>query len=71
MIMKMCWNLEPTERPTFSKISQMIEQLLGDQPDQEQVSLYERHLFVYLTPMFPELWDKTYEAPNKTSSLSL
>uniref|UniRef100_A0A672YWW4 receptor protein-tyrosine kinase n=1 Tax=Sphaeramia orbicularis TaxID=375764 RepID=A0A672YWW4_9TELE len=37
MIMKMCWNLEPTERPTFSKISQMIERLLGDQPEQEQL----------------------------------
>uniref|UniRef100_A0A665U0E4 receptor protein-tyrosine kinase n=1 Tax=Echeneis naucrates TaxID=173247 RepID=A0A665U0E4_ECHNA len=37
MIMKMCWNLQPTERPTFSKISQMIERLLGDQPEQEQV----------------------------------
>uniref|UniRef100_A0A8C9YNP2 receptor protein-tyrosine kinase n=1 Tax=Sander lucioperca TaxID=283035 RepID=A0A8C9YNP2_SANLU len=35
MIMKMCWNLEPTERPTFSKIAQMIERLLGDQPEQE------------------------------------
>ncbi|XP_071373460.1 macrophage colony-stimulating factor 1 receptor 1-like [Centroberyx affinis] len=37
MIMKLCWNLEPTERPTFSKISQMIERLLGDRPDQEQL----------------------------------
>uniref|UniRef100_A0A665U130 receptor protein-tyrosine kinase n=1 Tax=Echeneis naucrates TaxID=173247 RepID=A0A665U130_ECHNA len=37
MIMKMCWNLQPTERPTFSKISQMIERLLGDQPEQEQL----------------------------------
>ncbi|XP_037635499.1 macrophage colony-stimulating factor 1 receptor [Sebastes umbrosus] len=36
-IMKMCWNLEPTERPMFSKISQMIERLLGDQPEQEQL----------------------------------
>ncbi|XP_036403975.1 macrophage colony-stimulating factor 1 receptor [Megalops cyprinoides] len=36
-IMKMCWNLEPTERPTFSKIGQLIQKLLGDQPDQ----LYE------------------------------
>lgn len=36
--MKMCWNLEPTERPTFSKITQMIERLLGDQAEQEQVS---------------------------------
>lgn len=39
MIMKMCWNLEPTERPTFSKIAQMIERLLGDQPEQELVSV--------------------------------
>uniref|UniRef100_A0AAQ4PJF2 receptor protein-tyrosine kinase n=1 Tax=Gasterosteus aculeatus aculeatus TaxID=481459 RepID=A0AAQ4PJF2_GASAC len=36
-IMKICWNLEPTERPTFSKISQMIERLLGEQPEQEQL----------------------------------
>lgn len=36
-IMKMCWNLEPTERPTFSKITQMIERLLGYQPEQEQL----------------------------------
>ncbi|KAL0974036.1 hypothetical protein UPYG_G00214550 [Umbra pygmaea] len=31
-IMKMCWNLEPTERPTFSKISQLIDRLLGEEP---------------------------------------
>ncbi|KAM3612984.1 uncharacterized protein V6R79_018301 [Siganus canaliculatus] len=37
MIMKMCWNLEPTERPTFSKITQMIQKLLGDQVEQEQL----------------------------------
>ncbi|KAL6117706.1 csf1r [Pungitius sinensis] len=36
-IMKTCWNLEPTERPTFSKISQMIQRLLGEQPEQEQL----------------------------------
>uniref|UniRef100_A0A3Q1JB40 receptor protein-tyrosine kinase n=1 Tax=Anabas testudineus TaxID=64144 RepID=A0A3Q1JB40_ANATE len=36
-IMKMCWNLEPTERPTFSKISQMILRLLGVQHEQEQL----------------------------------
>ncbi|XP_062857069.1 macrophage colony-stimulating factor 1 receptor-like [Trichomycterus rosablanca] len=35
-IMKMCWNLEPTERPTFSKISQLIERLLEDTPDETQ-----------------------------------
>ncbi|KAM4733112.1 macrophage colony-stimulating factor 1 receptor isoform 2-T3 [Anableps anableps] len=36
-IMKMCWNLEPTKRPTFSKIGQMIEKLLGGHFEQEQV----------------------------------
>lgn len=36
-IMKMCWNLEPTERPTFSKICHMIQRLLGDQPEQGQL----------------------------------
>ncbi|XP_061541250.1 macrophage colony-stimulating factor 1 receptor [Phycodurus eques] len=36
-IMKMCWNLEPTERPTFSKISQMIQKQLGEQAQQEQL----------------------------------
>ncbi|MCI4381601.1 hypothetical protein PGIGA_G00253930 [Pangasianodon gigas] len=35
-IMKMCWNLEPTERPNFSKIVQLIERLLGETPDQTQ-----------------------------------
>ena len=39
--MKMCWNLEPTERPTFNKIAQMIEKLLGEQSEQEQVSYSE------------------------------
>uniref|UniRef100_H3D9P9 receptor protein-tyrosine kinase n=1 Tax=Tetraodon nigroviridis TaxID=99883 RepID=H3D9P9_TETNG len=37
MIMKMCWDLEPTERPTFNKISQMIERILGDQDEQEKL----------------------------------
>uniref|UniRef100_A0AAY4BAJ3 receptor protein-tyrosine kinase n=1 Tax=Denticeps clupeoides TaxID=299321 RepID=A0AAY4BAJ3_9TELE len=27
-IMEMCWNLEPTLRPTFSKVGQLIEKLL-------------------------------------------
>ncbi|KAI4872760.1 hypothetical protein NFI96_027002, partial [Prochilodus magdalenae] len=35
-IMQMCWNLEPTERPTFSKIGQLIERLLGYTPEQYQ-----------------------------------
>ncbi|XP_061758118.1 macrophage colony-stimulating factor 1 receptor [Nerophis ophidion] len=30
-IMKMCWHLEPTERPTFSRVSQMIQRQLGQQ----------------------------------------
>ncbi|XP_072295619.1 macrophage colony-stimulating factor 1 receptor 1-like [Eucyclogobius newberryi] len=41
MIMKMCWNLEPTDRPTFAKISSMIEILLsgatGQSHEQEQL----------------------------------
>lgn len=37
-IMKMCWSLEPTQRPTFSKIGELIEQLLSDQP--HQVSIF-------------------------------
>ncbi|XP_071196064.1 macrophage colony-stimulating factor 1 receptor 1-like isoform X2 [Salvelinus alpinus] len=32
-IMKLCWNLDPTERPTFSTIGQLIQKLLPDQPD--------------------------------------
>ncbi|KAF7702314.1 macrophage colony-stimulating factor 1 receptor isoform X2 [Silurus meridionalis] len=35
-IMKNCWNLEPTERPTFSKIVQLIERLLGEMSDEYQ-----------------------------------
>uniref|UniRef100_A0A8C1ZPR7 receptor protein-tyrosine kinase n=1 Tax=Cyprinus carpio TaxID=7962 RepID=A0A8C1ZPR7_CYPCA len=34
-IMKMCWNLDAAERPTFSKISQLIERMLGDTEDQQ------------------------------------
>ncbi|XP_015205530.2 macrophage colony-stimulating factor 1 receptor [Lepisosteus oculatus] len=33
-IMKMCWNLEPTKRPTFDKIGKLIQRLLGDQTHQ-------------------------------------
>ncbi|XP_056457039.1 macrophage colony-stimulating factor 1 receptor 1-like [Gadus chalcogrammus] len=35
-IMKMCWNLEPTERPTFGQITQILQRFLGDpqEPDQ-------------------------------------
>ncbi|KAJ8348150.1 hypothetical protein SKAU_G00267390 [Synaphobranchus kaupii] len=33
-IIKACWNLEPTDRPTFSKIVQTTGQLLHDSPEQ-------------------------------------
>lgn len=36
-IMKMCWNLEPTQRPTFNEIGQMIEKLLEGHLEQQQV----------------------------------
>ncbi|XP_077465236.1 macrophage colony-stimulating factor 1 receptor [Stigmatopora argus] len=36
-IMKTCWNLEPTQRPTFSKITQLIQRQLGQQEEQEQL----------------------------------
>ncbi|XP_053498105.1 macrophage colony-stimulating factor 1 receptor isoform X1 [Ictalurus furcatus] len=35
-IMKTCWDLEPTQRPTFNKIAQLIERLLGETLDQTQ-----------------------------------
>ncbi|KAI7789484.1 macrophage colony-stimulating factor 1 receptor [Triplophysa rosa] len=35
-IMKMCWNLEPSERPNFNKITRFIERLLGETPEQKQ-----------------------------------
>uniref|UniRef100_A0A8C1ETP7 receptor protein-tyrosine kinase n=1 Tax=Cyprinus carpio carpio TaxID=630221 RepID=A0A8C1ETP7_CYPCA len=35
-IMKMCWNLDAAERPTFSKISQLIERMLGDTADPQE-----------------------------------
>ncbi|XP_067103499.1 macrophage colony-stimulating factor 1 receptor 1-like isoform X2 [Osmerus mordax] len=41
-IMKMCWNLEPTERPTFSKVGQMIARLLGDQAEQTYQNLQQQ-----------------------------
>ncbi|KAK7922799.1 hypothetical protein WMY93_009701 [Mugilogobius chulae] len=44
MIMKMCWNLSPTDRPTFTKISSMIEILLAgptEQSPQEEQLIYQ------------------------------
>ncbi|KAL2088691.1 hypothetical protein ACEWY4_015590 [Coilia grayii] len=32
-LMRLCWNLEPPERPTFSKVCSMIHRLLGEQPN--------------------------------------
>ncbi|RXN28472.1 macrophage colony-stimulating factor 1 receptor-like isoform X1 [Labeo rohita] len=34
-IMKMCWSLEPTLRPTFANIRELIAKLLPNQPSQE------------------------------------
>ncbi|TRY91341.1 hypothetical protein DNTS_030144 [Danionella cerebrum] len=31
-LMQMCWRLDAAERPTFSKISQMLQRMLGDDP---------------------------------------
>uniref|UniRef100_A0A8C7L0W2 receptor protein-tyrosine kinase n=1 Tax=Oncorhynchus kisutch TaxID=8019 RepID=A0A8C7L0W2_ONCKI len=48
-IMKMCWNLEPTERPTFSKISQLIERVLGEQPehlDQQYQNIQQQDMVI-------------------------
>uniref|UniRef100_A0A8C1ZS13 receptor protein-tyrosine kinase n=1 Tax=Cyprinus carpio TaxID=7962 RepID=A0A8C1ZS13_CYPCA len=47
-IMKMCWNLDAAERPTFSKISQLIERMLGDTEDQ-QVHHSERWISSYFS----------------------
>nr|AAK15303.1 receptor tyrosine kinase Fms [Danio nigrofasciatus] len=40
-IMKMCWNLEAAERPTFSKISQMIQRMLGETSEQQDTQEYK------------------------------
>ncbi|XP_076131375.1 macrophage colony-stimulating factor 1 receptor 1 isoform X1 [Alosa pseudoharengus] len=38
-IMKMCWSLEPTQRPTFSTIGERIERLHSGQPHQQYRNL--------------------------------
>ncbi|KAL0993866.1 hypothetical protein UPYG_G00114910 [Umbra pygmaea] len=40
-IMKMCWNLEPTVRPTFGTIVQLLQNLLHDQADQTYRNVQE------------------------------
>ncbi|XP_055368253.1 macrophage colony-stimulating factor 1 receptor isoform X2 [Betta splendens] len=55
-VMKMCWDLEPTERPTFSKITHMIGSLLGDEPEQEQ--------FVYQNVQQQVTEGETCDEPN-------
>ncbi|KAG5270230.1 hypothetical protein AALO_G00190220 [Alosa alosa] len=40
-IMRMCWTLEPTERPTFSKICSMIQRLLGDKVEPDTTGTYQ------------------------------
>uniref|UniRef100_A0A672QMT7 receptor protein-tyrosine kinase n=1 Tax=Sinocyclocheilus grahami TaxID=75366 RepID=A0A672QMT7_SINGR len=47
-IMKMCWSLEPTQRPTFANIRELIAKLLPNQPsEQNNEDMYpefQRHL---------------------------
>ncbi|KAK6305691.1 hypothetical protein J4Q44_G00244710 [Coregonus suidteri] len=40
-IMKMCWNMEPTARPNFSTIGQLIQRLLPDLPDQTYMNVQD------------------------------
>ncbi|XP_062404924.1 macrophage colony-stimulating factor 1 receptor [Sardina pilchardus] len=40
-IMRMCWTLEPTERPTFSKICSMIQRLLGEEVEPDTTGTYQ------------------------------
>ncbi|XP_050949189.1 macrophage colony-stimulating factor 1 receptor isoform X3 [Labeo rohita] len=39
-IMKMCWSLEPTLRPTFANIRELIAKLLPNQPSQNNENMY-------------------------------
>ncbi|XP_055080934.1 macrophage colony-stimulating factor 1 receptor isoform X2 [Periophthalmus magnuspinnatus] len=57
MIMKMCWNLEPTERPTFTKISSMVERLLGGLTGQSQ----EQEQLIYQNVQQPEQLEQRRE----------
>ncbi|KAK2873126.1 hypothetical protein Q8A67_023023 [Cirrhinus molitorella] len=46
-IMKLCWSLEPTLRPTFANIRELIANLLPKQPSQNKDNMYpefQRHL---------------------------
>ncbi|XP_016102236.1 macrophage colony-stimulating factor 1 receptor-like isoform X2 [Sinocyclocheilus grahami] len=46
-IMKMCWSLEPTQRPTFANIRELIAKLLPNQPSENNEDMYpefQRHL---------------------------
>ncbi|KAF4077216.1 hypothetical protein AMELA_G00205570 [Ameiurus melas] len=43
-IMKMCWNLEPTSRPTFNRIVQMIRTLLPENSEQQEYKNIQQEL---------------------------
>lgn len=59
-IMKMCWNLEPTERPTFSEVSQLIERLLGEQPERpDQVTQTGGWMFTMVDKLYSSYQNKT------------
>uniref|UniRef100_A0A8C1RIT3 receptor protein-tyrosine kinase n=1 Tax=Cyprinus carpio TaxID=7962 RepID=A0A8C1RIT3_CYPCA len=45
-IMQMCWSLEPTLRPTFANITELIAKLLPNQPSENNEDMYpefQRH----------------------------
>ncbi|KAK7137583.1 hypothetical protein R3I94_013286 [Phoxinus phoxinus] len=67
-IMKMCWNLEASERPTFSKIGQLIERMLGDTPDAQETE-YQNVQSEEHSDQEPESCDpvKHEEESNETS----
>ncbi|KAM9450860.1 macrophage colony-stimulating factor 1 receptor [Clarias gariepinus] len=50
-IMRMCWSLEPTSRPTFNQISHIIRALLPDHTEQEQYKNIQQELTQKLETM--------------------
>ncbi|XP_067280039.1 macrophage colony-stimulating factor 1 receptor isoform X2 [Pseudorasbora parva] len=57
-MMKMCWSLEPTQRPTFGNIREFIAKLLPKQSSQNNESMY------------PELQSLLMEKQSNTSAVS-
>ncbi|KAK3524215.1 hypothetical protein QTP70_023601 [Hemibagrus guttatus] len=63
-IMRMCWSLEPTSRPTFRNIVQMISALLSETSEQQQQQQQYENIQQELTQRFESMQcvtDKTNE----------